>query len=245
MALTADREVTLYTSQELIDLPVDDNVKIYKGALVGRNRATGYLRGLVAGDEFVGMAYGQADNTVTGHVAGGVDVRLHQSVDAVHTLAGVIQADLGKDVYASDDETLVLTPTGNSRVGRIVAVESSGTARIRLQPINQLDGLLDNRPVVTLSDANATLTLDHLNRVLLIANTAARTLTLPAVAMARAGAWLRIVKTSADVAAVTLDGSGAETIDGAGTYADIDAQYDAVHLVCTGSEWIILSRDIA
>ena len=28
MALTADRNVEFYTSQELIDVPVDDNVKI-------------------------------------------------------------------------------------------------------------------------------------------------------------------------------------------------------------------------
>ena len=54
-----------------------------------------------------------------------------------------------------------------------------------------------------------------------------------------------MVKTSADAAAVTLDGNGAETIDGAATYAAIDAQYDTAHLLCTGSEWIILSRDVA
>ena len=34
MALTADRELKFFASQELIDLGVDDNVKIYKGGLV-------------------------------------------------------------------------------------------------------------------------------------------------------------------------------------------------------------------
>ncbi len=245
MALTADRNVDFYTSQELIDLPVDDNVKIYKGAFVGRNRATGYARCLVAGDEFLGIAYRHADNTATGHTAGGVTVRLHQSVDVVHALTGVISGDIGKDVYASADDTLTLTPTGNSRIGRVVAVEATSVARVRCAPLAQVSGTLENLPVVSLADANATLTLDHINRTLLIANSDARTLTLPAVAAVRAGGWIRVVKTSAAAYAVTLDGNASETIDGAATYAAIDARYDCALLLCAGSEWIILSRDIA
>jgi len=245
MALTADREVQFYAAQELIDIPVDDNVVVYKGAFVGRNRSTGYARGLVAGDEFLGIAYRQADNTISGHSAGGITARLHQSIDIVHTLTGVATGDIGKDVYASDDGTLTLSPTGNSRIGRIVAVEATNTARVRCQPLSMLSGLLDNRQVAQLADASATLTLDHMNRVLLIANTAARTLTLPPVATVRAGGWFRIVKTSADAFAVTLDPDGTEQIDGAATLATIDAQYDCAHVICTGTEWIVVDRDIA
>lgn len=245
MALSANREVTFFASQELIDLPMDDNVKIYKGAFVGRNRATGYARALVAGDEFLGMAYCEADNTASGHSAGAINVRLHQAVDIVHALTGAANADVGKDVYASADDTLTLTPASNSRVGRIVVVDATNTVRVRCQPVTLLSGVLDNRPAVTLADADATLTLDHVNRVLLMANTAARTLTLPSVASVRAGAWLRVVKTSADAFAVTLDGNGAETINNAATYSAIDARYDVAHLLCTGSEWVILSKNIA
>jgi hypothetical protein len=245
MALTNDRDVVLYASQELIDIPVDDGVTIYKGAFVGRNRASGYARGLVAGDEFLGVAYKQADNTGAGHAAGGINVRLHQAVDVVHTLTGVTAADVGREVYASDDETLTLTPTGNSPVGRVAAVEGVNTARVRCQPVGRLCGLLGNLPVVALADASATLTLDHMNRVLLMGNTAARTLTLPPVSTVRAGGWFWIVKTSAAAAAITLDGHGLEKIDNATTYAAIDAAYDTALLVCTGTEWIILSRDIA
>src|SRR5262245_44571068 len=103
MALSANRELPFFTTDELIDLPVDDNVNIYKGAFVGRNRATGYARPLTAGDEFLGVAYRQADNTVAGHSAGGIGVRLHQAIDIVHALPGVANGDIGKDVYASDD----------------------------------------------------------------------------------------------------------------------------------------------
>ena len=245
MALSADREISIFASQELIDIPVDDNVTIYKGSFVGRNRSTGYARALVGGDEFLGIAYQQADNTISGHAAGGINVRLHRSVDVVHTLTGVSAGDIGKEVYASADDTATLLPVGGSRIGRVVAVDSANTARVRCQPIVGLSGALENQAAVALADANATLTLDHVNRVLLIANAAARTLTLPAAATARTGSWLRVVKTSADAFAVTLDGNGAETIDGAATYTEIDAQYDTACLLCTGSEWIVLSRDIA
>ena len=135
MALSANRELQFYTSRELIDLPVDDNVNIYKGALVGLNASTGYARPLTAGDAFVGVAYAQADNTISGHSAGGLTVRLHQDIDIIHVLSGVAQTDVGQVVYASDDGTLTLTASGNSRVGRIVAVEGTDLVRVRCQPI--------------------------------------------------------------------------------------------------------------
>jgi hypothetical protein len=245
MALTANRELQFYAVQELIDLPVDDNVNIYKGAFVGRNRTTGLARPLVAGDEFLGVAYRQADNTIAGHAAGGINIRLHQAIDIVHTLSGVANADIGKDVYASDDSSLTLTPTGNSRVGRVVAADATNLARVRCKPVSSLDGVLDNLPVVSLPDATQTLSLDQINRVLLMGNSAARTVTLPAAATCRAGSWLRLVKTSAAAFAITIDPSSVESIDGASNLATVDAQYDCVHALCTGTEWIVLSRDIS
>lgn len=135
MALSADRELALYASAELVELGLDDNVLIYKNAFVGKNTSTGYVRPLVAGDPFVGIAYSRADNTQSGHAAGKVRVRLHQNVDIVHTLTSVAVANVGADVYASADGTLTLTSTNNSRIGRVVAVEGTNLARIRCQPV--------------------------------------------------------------------------------------------------------------
>src|SRR5947208_3611703 len=118
MALSADREVVSFASQALIDLPMDDNVVIYKGSFVGRNRSSGYARALVAGDDFLGLSYSKADNTASGHTAGGVDVRLHQAIDVVHTLTSVATGDIGKAVYASDDATLTLTAARRSTARR-------------------------------------------------------------------------------------------------------------------------------
>jgi 3D (Asp-Asp-Asp) domain-containing protein len=138
MALSSNRELKFYTSQELIEVPVDDNVNVYKGAFVGINSATGYARPLNAGDDFLGVAYKQADNTASGHTAGGINVRLHQAIDIVHTLSGVANTDIGSVVYASDDGTLTLTSSGNSRMGRIVAIEGTTLVRVRCQPIASL-----------------------------------------------------------------------------------------------------------
>ena len=245
MALTANRELEFYTSRELIDLPVADNVRIWKGALVGREPVTGLARPLVAGDEFLGVAYRAADNTIDGHAAGGIAVRLHQAIDVVHALAGVVESDVGREVFASDDETLTFTPLGNSRVGRVVAVEATSVARVRCEPVNMVSGHGANGPVQALPDADVELTREHLNRTLLVSNTSQRTLTLPPVAAAQAGAWVRVVKLSVPPLAVTLDGHAAEMVDGAPTYAGVDARHDCVLLVCTGTEWVVLSRDIA
>ncbi len=133
MALTADVDIKFYSSNELIDLPVEAGAVIYKGALVGINAATGYARPLVAGDAFVGLAYRKADNS--GGSAGDKTVRLFQGIDIVATISGVSQTDVGSIVYASDDATLTLTATSNSRVGRIVAIEGTDLARVRLQPV--------------------------------------------------------------------------------------------------------------
>lgn len=245
MALTANRELRFFTSQELIEVGVDANANVYKGALVGRNRTTGFARPLVGNDDFLGVAYKQADNTFAGNVAGGTLVKLHQRIDIIHALTGVAQGDVGKDVYASADDTLTLTPTNSSRIGRVVGVEGTNTARVRCQPVTMLNGVLEGLPVRTLPDADTSLGLDHMNRVLTIANTAVRTITLPPVATVRAGGWIRVVKTNAAAFAVVLDGNGAETIDGAATLGTVDAIYDVAFLVCTGSEWIVLSRDIS
>ncbi len=245
MALLTDRDVNFYVSQELVDFPVDANMLIYKGALVGRSRSTGYARPLIAGDDFLGLAFQKADNTFPGNAGGSTLVRLHRRIDIVHAISGATQADVGKEVYASTDETLVLSPAGNSRVGRIVAIETTGVARVNLQPQSVTSGVNENLAVIALPDANGTLTLDHLDRTLLMGNSAARTVILPPVAQVRAGGWIRLVKTSAAAFAITLDGNASETIDGAATYAGVDAAYDTVLLFCTGTDWVILSRDIA
>lgn len=70
------------------------------------------------------------------------------------------------------------------------------------------------------------------------------TITLPAVATA-SGKILTFIRTGAGANALTIDGNAAETIDGAATNATMDAKYDSLTILCTGSEWVIIARKIA
>jgi hypothetical protein len=66
------------------------------------------------------------------------------------------------------------------------------------------------------------------------------TVTLPAAASST-GKVLRIFKTDSSFTAVTIDGNGAETINGSAT-TTINTQYEQVTLACNGTAWFILER---
>lgn len=63
-------------------------------------------------------------------------------------------------------------------------------------------------------------------------------MTLPAVADS-AGRTIEVKKIDSSANAVTVDGNGAEEIDGETTQIII-AQYDAMLILCDGSDWHII-----
>jgi len=88
----------------------------------------------------------------------------------------------------------------------------------------------------------ASTTLDTTHNIVLADNTADITVTLPA-ALSNTDKTYYIKKTDSGSAIVTIDGSGAETIDGETTVV-LYIQYDAVRIVSNGSEWFIISDEI-
>jgi hypothetical protein len=70
------------------------------------------------------------------------------------------------------------------------------------------------------------------------ATAAGFTVTLPAAAT-NTGRIFNIKKVDSSVNAVTIDGNGAETIDGAATLA-ITTQWTSIKVQCTGTEWIVI-----
>lgn len=129
MALTANREVDRYVDQALRRYAVAAGVHVYKGAFVGLN-ASGYARGLVAGDRFLGVAYEEADNTSGSN--GDQFVRVFSTGDFPHALTGAAVTDIGRPVYASADDTLTLTGAGNSLVGWTVDRPAANTVIVRV-----------------------------------------------------------------------------------------------------------------
>jgi hypothetical protein len=107
-------------------IPVIDNDIIYEGAAVGVVAGTGHARPLVAGDEFAGFAEQKADNTITGHTAGGIYVDLIKSGEIQLAVTGALITDVNQPVYASDDDTFTLNPADGTFVGYVKRYVSSG-----------------------------------------------------------------------------------------------------------------------
>ncbi len=143
--LAKDTLRTYETQDDSNALPVAADTKIFGGALVGRTD-TGYARALQAGDPAVGFALDGADNT------DGDDGAVHVTVKARGKvclyISGVTAADVGKNVYASDDDTFTLTATNNSLVGKLARVEELDNG------IVAFDFLFKSEPETTTSSTN-------------------------------------------------------------------------------------------
>lgn len=139
MALSADTQNPRLEG-DFQDLPVADNVLIYEGALIEID-GSGYATPLSGTtNKFAGVAYRQADNTITGHTAGGINVKIDASIHRRKmAVTGASRANCGKPVYASDDGTLTMTGAAAAApVGILVDYISTGVGVVLLQPYKPL-----------------------------------------------------------------------------------------------------------
>ncbi len=135
MALSNDVNVNRYLDQQLRTLAVKASTIIYRGGLVGLDRSSGYVRPLVAGDQFQGLAYEQCDNSSGSN--GDREVIIFTQGDFEFALSGADKTDIGRPVFASDDNTLVLSGANASYIGRIIDVPASGQIIVRIDPQNR------------------------------------------------------------------------------------------------------------
>jgi len=122
-ALTADRDTQRRDGEQRI-IPVASGVKIFAGSMVCYN-ATGYAAPAAdtANFKFAGFAEEYVDNS--GGSDGDVNVRVRRGVFEVVT-SGAAITDIGKPVFASDDQTVAMSGTSNGVfVGRIFAFVSA------------------------------------------------------------------------------------------------------------------------
>lgn len=87
--------------------------------------------------------------------------------------------------------------------------------------------------------------LDTDGTLLVDATAAARTVTLPPVADVPAGKTYVIKKVGTGTNAVTVEGAGAETIDGAANVSSLDAVNDFIKVQSNGTAWFIVAKSIA
>lgn len=127
MALSADTP-RVYELGDINSLPVKASTKVYEGAAVGIDAASGYARGLNAGDAFKGFAERTADNSAGSN--GDVRVRVLTKGIAKLAITNAAITDVDKPVYASDDGTFTLTASTNSYVGKIVRWQATGVVLV-------------------------------------------------------------------------------------------------------------------
>ncbi len=132
--LAADAQRTFAASQETREYPVGAAETIYKGAFVGVDPA-GYAKAFEPGDVLVGVAYGQQNNSAG--AAAALDVRVFTQGDLQFTLASAALTDIGKPVFATDDNTIALTGHPDAYVGRILHYVTTNTVLVRLKAFGE------------------------------------------------------------------------------------------------------------
>jgi hypothetical protein len=177
---------------------------------------------------------------------GARDIPIHKPQYLELTVSGVAQADLGKKVYALDDQTgtLAATTAYGNLIGTVARVVATNIALVKLA--YGTDANRDLGAVRTMAaTGNQTVSKADLGKTIIVPNTAALQIDLPTATDCQAGDTLVFVKNTADAAIITINTPGSETIDGAATLATLDANYDTATLMFTGTIWIVLNRDIA
>lgn len=133
-ALAASRNV-VEQEGKLLAFPCVASDIIYKGALVKHN-AAGYLAPCAgeAASQFAGIAYEEKDNSAG--AAGDIVVRVIQEGCFELPGSGFSQAEVGSQVYATDDNEVTVTEgTGSKqKVGVIVKFISSTKVLVKIMP---------------------------------------------------------------------------------------------------------------
>jgi hypothetical protein len=122
---------------KLQSFPVEDDVHIFKGALVCLNDA-GYVEPATnAADKVLaGVAYEECDNTLSGHSQGGKSIRLFREGLFKFASSGITQDGVGLFCYVSDDETVEDAGTATQGViaGVVAELEDTDVVWVDIGP---------------------------------------------------------------------------------------------------------------
>ena len=117
----------IYELGDINQVPVKGSSIIYQGAAVG-GHSSGYARSIANGDKFLGFADEHIDNSGGGDGIKTVRVRKRGAI--LLDISGVALGDIGKSVYATDDNTFTLSDTNAVYIGQISRIDSSGVVLV-------------------------------------------------------------------------------------------------------------------
>ena len=146
-------------------------------------------------------------------------------------IAGDVFIDQGSIEVSND-----LNVSGDFFVDSVSGMIGIGTNN----PVSKLD--VQGSLGLEVDTITTSTTLNDTHNIVLADNTVDVTVTLPA-ASSNTDKTYYIMKTDSGTAIVTIDGNGAETINGQTTVV-LYIQYDAIRIVSDGSNWFIISDEL-
>ena len=136
-ALSQNADRSLKGGGKIQSFLVEDDVHIYKGALVALNDA-GYVEPATNATDKVlaGVAYEECDNTLENHAQGGKSVRVIREGFFRFASAGIVQAGVGLKCYVTDDNTVEDAGTATQGVvaGVVVQLEAADIVWVDIEP---------------------------------------------------------------------------------------------------------------
>jgi hypothetical protein len=140
-ALTAPYD-THSKDGELIAYPIAANTTIFKGALVEIVGGFAQPGADTAGAAFAGVAHETKINTAAtllpnaggpAGAAGALKVRVDKTGSLLYNKAAAVAADIGKQAFIVDDNTVSTAPTANNlSAGYVVEVPDAAHVRVRI-----------------------------------------------------------------------------------------------------------------
>ena len=125
-ALAADSN-RVYELGDINQVPVKGSSIIYQGSAVGGD-SSGYARSIQNGDKFLGFADEHIDNSDGGDGIKAVRVRKRGSI--LLDIYEIALGDIGRSVYATDDNTFTLSSANAVYIGQISRIDSSDLALV-------------------------------------------------------------------------------------------------------------------
>jgi hypothetical protein len=176
MAVTVEKAIEIRGAGEPLLLPVASGETIYKGTLAAVG-ATGYLHNLtstyarnarmvVIVADGSANATGPAATTANGSISGdfeeGSKVAGDKTVRYCYTKAlvkltftSISQADVGKNVWATDNYTVDETQSGAVKIGTLVTYISATSGWVELNTFYQADGAVFYKGALTAATSTA------------------------------------------------------------------------------------------
>lgn len=192
------------------------------------------------GNVTIGNATGD-DVTITGSLASTIPIKTTYSYNIGSATLGLAKIYFGAD-DSSANTTYLEAGTPSSSFGlKLPDADGASGDVLQTDASGQLS-FVGGASLTASKTANYTATTADKIIPCDTNTSGAFTVTLYA-ATGNAGRTIKIIKTTSDTNVLTIDGNGSETINGSTTYKIAD-QYEFVELVCDGSNWLVVAKDI-